>query len=181
MSTIHAIAGCMFAGKSTALIEIARESVKIYGQHRVQVYKPIIDTRYALDDIVSHTGEKMSDIPVSVKAIHIDRPINDPTFYNVIIVDEAQFFSDRVINELMNSSGAKVVFGGLDLDSFGRPFGSMPKILCMADHVTKLVSECVKCHGVATRTYRASKSTETVLIGGSGMFEPRCVSCWKDS
>src|ERR1700687_5876838 len=54
MGWIEVIVGPMFSGKSEELIrrlkraEIARQ--------RVQIFKPVIDQRYAQTDIVSHSG-----------------------------------------------------------------------------------------------------------------------------
>src|SRR5579864_5145796 len=54
MGWIEVIVGPMFSGKSEELIrrlkraEIARQ--------RVQIFKPVIDQRYAQKDIVSHSG-----------------------------------------------------------------------------------------------------------------------------
>src|SRR5690349_24856203 len=54
MGWIEVIVGPMFSGKSEELIrrlkraEIARQ--------RVQIFKPVIDQRYAQSDIVSHSG-----------------------------------------------------------------------------------------------------------------------------
>jgi thymidine kinase len=49
---IEAICGPMFSGKSEELIRRLRRGM--IARKRVQVFKPLIDDRYSLDEIVSH-------------------------------------------------------------------------------------------------------------------------------
>src|ERR1022692_1404461 len=54
---IEVICGPMFSGKSEELIRRLRRAM--IARKRVQVFKPVIDTRYALDEIVSHGDLRM--------------------------------------------------------------------------------------------------------------------------
>ncbi len=83
--------------------------------------------------------------------------------HNLVGIDEAQFFSNKiipVIQELLRRK-KNVVVAGLDLDFRGEPFGPMPVILAIADEVTKLVASCEYvledskvCGAIATRSQR---------------------------
>jgi len=59
---IEVITGSMFSGKSEELIRRLKRA-KIAKQ-KVQVFKPSIDYRYSIVEVVSHTGEKIEAIPI---------------------------------------------------------------------------------------------------------------------
>ena len=61
--------------------------------------------------------------------------------------------------ERLAELGKQVVATGLDRDFRGIPFGTMPRLLALADQVTKLTAICMVCGEPATRTQR--------LIGGA--------------
>ena len=71
-----------------------------------------------------------------------------------------------------------VVVAGLELDSDANPFGAMPVLLCLADHVEKCSATCCICDGSATRTFRKVKTSGQILVGGSDFYEPRCFEHW---
>jgi thymidine kinase len=69
MGWIEVVVGPMFSGKSEELIRRLRRAQ--YGKQRVQIFKPVIDQRFAKNEIVSHSGLEIaselvatgSDIP----------------------------------------------------------------------------------------------------------------------
>ncbi len=60
---IEVICGPMFSGKSEELIRRLRRAR--IARKRVQVFKPSIDDRYSLDEIVSHGDQRMKSDAVS--------------------------------------------------------------------------------------------------------------------
>ena len=54
MGWIEVVVGPMFSGKSEELIRRLRRAE--YGKQRVQIFKPVIDQRFAKNGIVSHSG-----------------------------------------------------------------------------------------------------------------------------
>ena len=84
--------------------------------------------------------------------------------------------------------GRRVIVAGLDLDSDGKPFGPMARLLAVADKVTKLTAVCVAhdhetngpCGKPATRSYRVTQEefVEQVKVGSFGVYEARCRVCW---
>src|SRR5579862_6881737 len=60
---IEVVCGPMFSGKSEELIRRLRRA-KI-ARKRVQVFKPVLDNRYSLDEIVSHGDQRMKSNVVS--------------------------------------------------------------------------------------------------------------------
>ena len=97
----------------------------------------------------------------------------------MIGIDEAQFFDDYIV-ELVEilSSKVDIYVAGLDLDSAGKPFGSMPYLLAIADKVTKVSAVCMKCGADATRSQRLVENKEQVMVGANGTYEARCRKCW---
>lgn len=180
---IEVICGPMFSGKTEELIRRLRRA-KIAKQ-RVVVFKPRIDNRYDEIQIVSHSSQKISSIPVEDPSAmehcleHLDSPVD------VVGVDEAQFFDESLIPfvEGLANSGTRVVIAGLDQDYLGRPFGAMPNLLAIADVVTKQYAVCVVCGAPASKSQRIADervggvSDEQVLVGAEQLYEARCRRC----
>ncbi len=65
MGWIEAICGPMFSGKSEELIRRLRRAV--IARKRVQVFKPAIDNRYSVSEIVTHADVRMRSEPVDAR------------------------------------------------------------------------------------------------------------------
>lgn len=175
--------GCMYAGKTTALI--GELTIALDNYKKALIIKPIIDKRYAEDDIVSHDGVSIKEMAdVDILRLAVDDVPTSAQLKNIdtLLVDEAQFFSklgDHIDNIL--ALGIDIVAVGLDMDSNGVPFGSMPTLLAKANKVYKLTATCSVCDGIATRTYRKPDAAkDQVLIGGTETYEPRCFKHWSN-
>lgn len=174
---IEVVCGPMFAGKTEELIRRIKRLE--YANQVVLVFKPEVDNRYqAKDEIVSHDLSKKPSIIInSSKDImaHIHEGVN------AVVIDETQFFDEGIVEivERLADRGIRVICGGLDRDFRGEPFGPMPKILALAEFVTKLTAICVKSGEPATRTQRlingkpAHYNDPTILVGASESYEPR--------
>ena len=177
---IEVICGCMFAGKTEELIR--RIKTLQYGRKKVKVFKPRIDNRYAIDEIASHSGYKVSCICID-DANDILKYLEEDD--EVICVDEVQFLSKDIvaISDALANKGIRVILAGLDRDFRGEPFGSMPDLLIRAEFVTKLSAVCNKCGNPATRTQRminnhpANYNDPIILVGATESYEPRCRHC----
>ncbi len=183
------ICGPMFSGKSEELIRRIRRA-NISGKNAV-VFKPSIDNRYETDCVVSHNGAKIDSISVdcdkdSVTTI-LDKvsEISREKRIDIVGIDEVHFFDLAIagIVEKLSSNGMQVIVAGLDKDFRGEPFDPMPKLLVMADYVTKLDAVCVKCGMPATRTQRIINGTPARyndpvrLVGAKDFYEARCKNC----
>jgi len=174
---IEVVTGCMFSGKSEELIRRIKRA-KIARQ-KVQVFKPSIDTRYSVVEVVSHAGDKVEALPVSSTKELLEK-IEEDT--EVIGIDEAQFFDTEIVDALRKiaKSGKRVIVAGLDMDFRGEPFGPMPYIMAIADEVLKLHAICTVCGEDATMTQRlingepASYNDPVIMIGASESYEARC-------
>ena len=168
----------MFSGKSEELIRrITRYQI---ARVPVQTFKPVIDDRYATDEVVSHSSLSVPAEPVADSDVLL-RSVKDRT--DVIGIDEAQFFDDglvRVVAQLA-AAGKKVIVAGLDLDFLGRPFEPIPTLMGHAEYVTKSLAVCHKCGGAGMYTQRVIASDELVVLGAEGAYEARCRDCYDPS
>ena len=175
--SIEVVCGSMFSGKTDELIRRLRRAV--IARQKVQVFKPAIDMRYAVEKVTSHAGADFDAIPVEMAVDIFDKLDSDTT---VVGVDEAQFFDDSILDVTtkMAERGIRVLVAGLDQDFRGDPFGPMPKLMAKAEHVDKLQAICMVCGDPASRTQRlvngkpARYDDPVVIVGASEMYEARC-------
>ncbi|HJW31592.1 MAG TPA: hypothetical protein VJ508_20345, partial [Saprospiraceae bacterium] len=134
------------------------------------------DTRYSVDEVVSHDARAILSTPVRHSAEILK--VNDQV--EVIGIDEAQFFDPDLANvcETLALRGHRVIVAGLDMDFRGRPFGPMPELLAVAEYITKLHAICNHCGNLATHTYRLSADAETIVLGEKDIYEARCRYCY---
>ena len=175
--SVEVICGSMFSGKTDELIRRLRRAT-IARQH-VQVFKPAIDMRYAIEKVTSHAGSDFAAIPIEKPAEIRIRLDKDAT---VVAIDEAQFFDEEIIPVVEELAGRKirVIVAGLDTDFRGEPFGPMPVLMARAEHVDKLQAICMICGEPASRTQRlvngkpARFHDPVVIVGAAEMYEARC-------
>jgi len=172
---IEVICGSMFSGKTEELIRRLNRA-KIANQ-KVQIFKPIKDDRYHQTAVVSHNENTIESTPIALST-DIYTNIQD---VNVVGVDEAQFFDPEIVEvcQKLAISGVRVVVAGLDMDFRGEPFGPIPKLLAVAEYITKVHAICPHCGSLATHSYRLTAETDTVVLGEKDKYEPRCRICYK--
>jgi thymidine kinase len=173
---IEVICGPMFSGKSEELIRRLRRAV--IARKRVQVFKPAIDTRYALDEIVSHGDLRMASEVVNTGAEIMERV---DWRSEVIGVDEANFMGVGLIDvvERLADSGKQVIVAGLDTDYLGRPFAPIPDLLAHAESITKTLAICMRCGNPAKHTQRLRGADDLIVVGAADMYEARCRRCFE--
>ena len=173
---IEVICGSMFSGKTEELIRRLKRAR--IANLKVEIFKPAIDTRYDEIAVVSHDANSIQSTPIdNSQAILL--MAND---VDIVGIDEAQFFDDEIMNvcEILALKGIRVIVAGLDMDFKGRPFGQMPKLLAIADFITKLHAICVCCGNLANISYRKTAQEGQVLLGETDIYEPRCRKCYSE-
>lgn len=176
MGWIEVIVGPMFSGKSEELIRRLRRAE--IGKQRVQIFKPEIDKRYAKNGIVSHSGLEIASDIVSSGSDILEK-VAPRT--EVVGIDEAQFLGETVVDACVKLAdlGKRVLVAGLDTDFMGRPFEPMPRLLAVAEEITKLLAICMQCGNPAVHTQRLVASGELIVVGAGGMYEARCRRCFE--
>ena len=74
----------------------------------------------------------------------------------IVAIDEAQFFTDDLADTCnkLAAKGIRVIVAGLDMDFLGVPFGEIPNLLAIAEHVTKVHAICQDCGAIANYSFR---------------------------
>src|SRR5680860_1132379 len=102
---IEVISGSMFSGKTEELIRRLKRAK--FAKQNVEIFKPIVDTRYEQDKVISHDANEIRS--TAVPAAANIRILGDTC--DVVGIDEAQFFDDEIVtvcNDLANK-GVRVV------------------------------------------------------------------------
>jgi thymidine kinase len=170
--------GCMFAGKTSALIQyISEQNLK---SNEFIVLKPAVDVRAGKAVIATHDGKTHECIVFDndMELIDFITP-----FTKLVAIDEAQFFNKVILSDLKRilGKGIEVVASGLDKDYLGRPFGLIPALMELADDKIQLKAECSVCGEQAEYTYRKVDNKVLLLIGHSDHYEPRCGKCFGEN
>jgi len=170
---VELISGCMFSGKTTALLSI----LKSQPSKRVAVFKHHRDDRYSNVEVVTHDGAALGAIHVRDASDIPDRVGDD---IDVVAIDEGHFYDDALpdVCETLAARGKRVIVTALDLDMWGQPFPVIERLREIAGVVRVQQAVCAKCGKPATRTHRKTPIVDLKLVGGSGDFEPRCAACW---
>lgn len=162
MSELHLIVGCMFSGKTTELLRIAKRLQSI-GQS-VALINYGEDTRYSSTDVTTHdkySCDIKSHFTINLTSLDISE-------YSVICINEAQFFSGLKTFCMDLLSKSKIVYvSGLDGDFKQQPFGEILELIPLCNTINRLHAFCKICKNgkPAYFTKRISESKEQKLIG----------------
>ena len=170
------ITGPMYSEKSTTT-ESEYNKNTVFNKNRVWV-KPNTDDR--LNNYTRTHNQR--EIPaMTIDSQRPDLALSKLIEYDVIVFDEVQFFSERilyVIHQLLER-GALVIANGLKLTAARNRFGVMHYLLAEADDIILLKSVCNICWGVdsASRTKSFNLNTPSVSTGGTDKYYVSCCSC----
>lgn len=155
----------MFSGKTEELIRRIKNSNKSY-----KVFKPVTDTRNKQNKIESHSNIKIDATTIK----NINEILVFKNKFDIIGIDEAQFFSDDIIDvcNTIANSGSRVIVAGLDMDYSGKPFGPMPFLMAIAEKVTKVHATCSETGEPALYSFRKTGDKETIMIGEKNEYKP---------
>ena len=111
----------------------------------------------------------------------------DISQYDVVGIDEAQFFSDlySTVREWVDTTSKKFVIVGLDGTSNREKFGQILDLIPLCDTITKLTAYCKRCANQTPRklvkapfTHRFSTDVSVICVGGADLYEPVCRPCY---
>ena len=172
--SIEVICGSMFSGKTEELLRRLKRAE--FAKLNIAVFKPKIDKRYDTQKVVSHDENTTQAIAVEGAKDILELTKN----VQVVAIDEAQFFDTGLVdvcNTLANA-GVRVIIAGLDMDFLGKPFGVIPQILAIAEHITKVHAICVDCSAIANHSFRKTTDKNLVQIGEKEEYKPLCRNCF---
>ena len=152
----------------------------------VWLIKPSVDTRDGADIIRSRIG-----LACSARIITPDESVIDAYHkagkHDVIIADEAQFFTPEQIDELrdlVDEEDIPVLCFGLRTDFLTHFFPGAQRLMELADSLTEIKTVCA-CGRKATVNARIDGAgrivTEgsQVMLGGNDSYIAMCHQCWK--
>lgn len=174
MGHLSLIFGCMFAQKTTELLRRVRRYQSI--GYRVLVVNYVGDTRYGTQRVISH--DKVFEEAVCVDTLASIADAVSSGQYQVIAVDEAQFFPDlyEYVTRWADTLPIHIVLSGLDGTSDRKVFGQLLQLIPHAEEVERLTAFCAVCRDgtVAQFSQRLIASTDTIAIGGADSYRPVC-------
>jgi thymidine kinase len=171
---IELICGSMFSGKTEELIRRLKRAR--IAKQKVEIFKPRLDVRYDEVNVVSHDANFIQSTPVESSS----RILSLAGDVEVIGIDEAQFFDEELPNvcEKLANKGVRIIVAGLDIDYLGNPFGCMPRLLAIAEYVTKVHAICMSCGDLAHYSHRIVEGSSRILLGEQDSYIPLCRTCY---
>ena len=152
----------------------------------VWLIKPSIDTRDGADIIRSRIG-----LQRSAQIITPEQNVADEYHaagkYDVIIADEAQFFTPEQIDQLrgiVDNEDVPVLCFGLRTDFLTHFFPGARRLMELADSITEIKTVCA-CGSKATVNARLDASGtilttgSQVFLGGNDSYVAMCHRCWR--
>ena len=171
MGRLTVLIGCMFAQKTTELLRRIRRYKSI--GYNVLTINYGLDNRYGTDCIASHDKEKEEALSV-ITLSEVDSIVSRGT-YDVIVIDEGQFYADLFQYVTRWADTLHIVVAGLSGSFEREPMGDMLRLIPHAEEVEHLTALCaVCCDGTpAPFTKRITEQTQHILIGAKE-YMPVC-------
>ena len=166
--------GPMFSSKTSRLLmELERYK---HQKKSVMCFKPQIDDRYATNEIVSHSGWKAPAKCVKAGADILGILAELDSEPRVIAVDEAFMIPGSAETLIwLYRNGFTVVVSSLEMSATGKPFHEIEKMLPWATAIEKCTAVCTVCGRDAHYTHKKQTGGEEIEVGGSELYEPRCI------
>ena len=153
----------------------------------VWLIKPSIDTRDGAEIIKSRIGLQEKEQVITPEQ-NIVEEYRRAGRHNVIIADEAQFFTPEQIDqlrELVNDEDIPVLCFGLRTDFLTHLFPGSGRLMELADSLTEIKTVCA-CGRKATVNARIDENGrvitegDQVFLGGNDSYIAMCHKCWTD-
>ena len=152
----------------------------------VWLIKPSVDTRDGADVIRSRIG-LANRAQIITPEQDIEAAYREAGPFNVIIADEAQFFTPEQIDQLrtlVDEDDLPVLCFGLRTDFLTHFFPGARRLMELADSITEIKTICT-CGRKATVNARIDGAGRVVtegaqvMLGGNDSYVAMCHSCWK--
>lgn len=180
------IAGPMFSSKTTTLLG------RLFAE--AAIGKKVLYINHSKDnrsegDFSTHNPlykEKPKHKSVEFVVLSSMLKIENPENYDVIGVDEGQFFKDLIqgVIYLVEELDKHVIVAGLNGSHKRDKFGDVLELEPMSDTYTKLTAWCLECAKKKLRvpapfTHKISGGGNLEEIGGIDKYIPVCRRCYK--
>ena len=153
----------------------------------VWLIKPSVDTRDGADVLRSRIGLE-AKAEVITPETDIVAAYDRAGRHDVVIADEAQFFTPAQIDQLrrlVDERELPVLCFGLRTDFLTHFFPGAQRLMELADSITEIKTVC-RCGRKATVNARIDAQGRVVtegsqvLLGGNDSYVAMCHKCWQD-
>jgi len=184
MAKLYFRFGTVGSAKTLTLLAIAHN----YRQQGKQVLliKPEIDTRFGKENIKSRAGLEMpADIIVGPDTKIV---LNGLDNVHCIIVDEAQFLSTYIVDQLRtiaHENDIPVICYGLRTDFKSNLFEGSKRLLELADSIEEMKATCHFCNKKSIMNLKhvngkAVSDGPSIELGAEEKYFPSCYKCYKE-
>jgi thymidine kinase len=176
------ILGSMKSGKSRALfdrMDKAEYSKRKGHKPRICLVRPQVDSR----EFVSRAQEAVKYDLLVVESNLYSRFRDLSRLYDLICIDEGQFFSDLGrISFSLSQTGIDVVAACLQGDRNLKPWKSVSEAIPYADKIVQVQAVCEFCGdpSKSTFTFYDGPFSEDQIVIGDGEFHAACADCWME-
>lgn len=144
------------------------------------VIKPCFDTRFGAEDVVSRAGLSRPAHLLVEDDTQLD--FEELAGKHCLLVDEAQFLSPRVIDQLREVTrklGIPVICYGLRTDFRSRLFAGARRLLEVADTIEEIKTTCAFCNSKAILNLKLLDGEATLAgpskqLGAEELYQPVC-------
>lgn len=172
--------GPMGSGKTTRALEQASQFCAL-GFRTTYVTSKLEEQRADLEKAFYSHNSSGASLPKLVTVVRCETLPHDFGDAEVVIIDEAQFFSNLVetVKRALRQ-GKNLQVYGLASDFKGDKFGSIIDLIPFADTVVQMTAKCIRCSQEsrtlvpAAFTDRQGKGGDVVKVGGLGEYLPVC-------
>lgn len=153
---------------------------------KVLLLKPSIDNRDGEFIVKSRVGLSATATIVSADDNIYELFEKNKNNYDVIIIDECQFLTQKQVDELLDIVvyfDVPVLCFGLRTDFATHMFPGSKRLFELADSISEIKSIC-KCGSKATVNARMDENGkiiyegEQICLGGNDRYVAMCIKCW---
>jgi thymidine kinase len=185
MAKLYFRYGTVGSAKTLNLVAVAHN----YRQQgkKIMLMKPEFDTRFGKQQIKSRAGLEVEADVLIVDESSLERL--DYEGVSCILVDEAQFLSAKVIEELRRVThdwDIPVICYGLRTDFKSRLFEGSKRLLELADAIEEVKATCHYCNRKSILNLkfvdgRAVADGPSVELGAEEKYLPACYRCYTET
>lgn len=168
------ILGPMFSGKTSELITLGKRYA--IAKKKCLIIKYSGDTRYSEDTTLLSTHDEYSIKAIPLDKLEIKKEYDE---YDVILIDEGQFFKDlNVFCDWYAEKGKVVVVAALNGKADKTPWDEVSLLLPNVTRTVFKTAICSKCGKSAEFSHSKKEIINSICIGGSETYEALCRECF---
>jgi thymidine kinase len=180
---LQLITGPMFSGKSTRLLYY----IQVYKEkgQKIFIVKPSMDNRYSTESkLVTHDGRSEP----CVSCVKLEEIADQIKNYDVIMIEEGQFFEDLFQYVIEWCETKKVHVAGLNGCAKKQLFGDLYKLLPHVDDIVYLNAFCKQCEEETGDNYSEAifskkivNNNKIVEVGAEDLYRAVCRKHYKNT